>query len=226
MELAENQKESSEWKKGAYLSLGVFMLALLYAVIRYHVLRDIPLSHLPLFTMNKAIALSSIVLIGLSFSLGPLARFFPRFFARHTPLRKPLGLLGFAAAGFHSLLSLTLLSPANYPKLYEEGGRFSLIGETSLLFGALALVVFSIVAVTSIPSVAERLSPAGWKRAQRLGYLALVFTLVHVAVPSVKGWLDAASYTYGFVSISLIAVLFIILVLLLRLLAGAMTPRP
>src|SRR3989344_5151789 len=58
MELAESSKESSEWKKGAYLSLGVFMLALLYAVIRYHVLRDIPLSHLPLFTMNKAIALS------------------------------------------------------------------------------------------------------------------------------------------------------------------------
>lgn len=213
-------KEDGTWRRGAWVSLAVFLLTLIYAVIRYHVLRDLPLSRLPLFTTNKAVALSSVLLIGSSFALGPLARLAPRAFAAHVPLRKPLGLIGFGAAGLHSLLSVILLSAGNYPRLFGPDGTLSLVGETTLLAGALAFLIFSVVAITSIPSVAEKLSPAGWKRAQRLGLLALALTLVHVALPAFPGWMKASSYAYGFVSISLLASLFIVLVFLLRLFAG------
>lgn len=193
----------------------VVMLSLAYAYVRYNIVRDVPFANFPLYIANKAIAMASAILIGISFLLGPLARFSRRF-VNSLELRKGLGLWGFGMAAFHAVASLLLLSPAYYERIYGEAGKLTLQGESFLAFGILAFLVFSIVSFTSVPGVSSNLDPAKWKSIQRLGYLGYCFVLFHVAILGYGGWFKATSYTYGLASISLISVMFIVLVLLLR----------
>ncbi|MBI2048022.1 MAG: ferric reductase-like transmembrane domain-containing protein [Parcubacteria group bacterium] len=205
------------WKTTVSIFVAVFLISFVYAFIRYNILRDVSLGQIPFFITNKVLALTGTILIGFSFLLGPLTRFWPRAFERKLYLRKPLGVFGFGIAALHSFISLALLSPAYYPKFFLESGKLNFIGETSLLFGVLALFIFSVVSLTSIPAIAERLKPEQWKSIQRLGYLAYVFVLLHVVVMGFQGWFLGTSYLYGFISISLISALFIITVLIFRL---------
>ncbi|MBI2109387.1 MAG: ferric reductase-like transmembrane domain-containing protein [Parcubacteria group bacterium] len=211
------QTSPNGWKTTVIIFAVVFVISFAYAFVRYNVLRDVPLEQIPLFITNKVLALSSTILIGFSFLLGPLARFWPCTFEQKLYLRKPLGVFGFSIAALHGVISLALLSPAYYPKFFLESGKLNFTGEISALFGTLALFIFSVVSVTSIPAVASQMNPKQWKTIQRLGYLAFSFVLLHVVAMGFRGWLESTSYLYGFVSISLISALFIIAVLALRL---------
>ena len=211
------QAPSGGWKITIIVFAFIFSFFFVYAFIRYNVIRDVPFEHIPLFITNKVLAISGTILIGLSFLLGPFTRFWPQTFERTLYLRKPLGVFGFGIAALHSVISLALLSPAYYPKFFLESGKLNLTGEASLLFGILALFIFSVVALTSIPAIASQMKPEQWKSIQRLGYLAYIFVLLHVVVMGFQGWLSSNSYLYGFISISLISALFIITVLLFRL---------
>lgn len=211
------QTASGGWKTTIITFAVVFLVSFAYAFIRYNILRDVPLEQIPLFIMNKVLALSGSILIGFSFLLGPLTRFWPHTFEQKLYLRKPLGVFGFGIAALHSVISLALLSPTYYSKFFLESGKLNLIGGTSLLFGVLALFIFSIVSITSIPAVASQMKQEHWKFIQRLGYIAYGFVLLHVVVMGFRGWLEISSYLYGFISISLISALFVIAVLLFRL---------
>jgi DMSO/TMAO reductase YedYZ heme-binding membrane subunit len=206
------------WKTGSKIVLLVFLLCFSYAFLRYNIVRSVSFEQVPLYINNKAISFSATVLIGLSFLLGPLARFFPQKFVKHLPLRKPLGLFGFGMASVHAIISLVLFDKQYYPRYYSETGRLTLNGESALLFGILAFVIFFVVAVTSLPSMEERMQESQWKTIQRLGYLAYIFVFFHVAIMGHKGWFMADSWQYGMVSISLISSLFIIFVCIMRIL--------
>lgn len=205
------------WKKGINISILIFLLSLIYAVIRYNFLRDVPYSEIPLFISNKATALSSTVIIGFSFLLGPLTRMFPNIFEKNLSLRKSFGLIGFGLASIHAIISLILLSPEYYGKFYTQEGLINTTGQFSLLFGVLALAVFSIVSITSLPSIYKALGEKKWKTVQRFGYIGYFAVLLHVVVMGFKGWLNPSSYAYGFISITLVSSLFIIFVLLMRI---------
>ncbi|MBI4035421.1 hypothetical protein HY383_00585, partial [Candidatus Daviesbacteria bacterium] len=97
------------------------------------------------------------------------------------------------------------------------GGKFNLVGESSMLFGILAFLIFAGISITSIPPVEEKMHPSEWKTVQRFGYLAYVFVLAHVAIMGYGGWFRPDSWRYGLASISLISALFIIFVLLMRI---------
>lgn len=203
-------------QRAIIIFLIIFGLSFLYAIIRYNLVRSVPLDNVPLFIANKAIALSATILIGFSFLLGPLARFWPNQFVPHLPLRKHLGVFGFALAALHAVMSLILLTPAYYPRFFSENGQLNFIGETSMLFGILAFLVFAGITVTSLPPMERYMNPAQWKFIQRLGYLAYVFVLLHVAIMGFRGWFRPESWQYGLASISLISALFIIFVLIMR----------
>lgn len=203
--------------KIARIVIIVAVLSLLYAYMRYNVVRDVPLTNFPLYIANKSIAMAATILIGISFLLGPLARF-SKVFVRSLELRKGLGLWGFGMAAFHAVASLLLLSPAYYARIYGEAGKLTLQGESFLAFGILAFLVFSIVSFTSVPGVSSNIDLTKWKSIQRLGYLGYSFVLFHVAILGYSGWFKADSYRYGLASISLVSAMFIVLVLLLRIL--------
>lgn len=213
-----NDAKSVGWKKVSTVVLVVFGICLTYAFIRYNIVRNVPFDNFPLFITNKAAALSATILIGISFLLGPLARFWPNQFSPHLYLRKHFGVIGFAMAALHAIMSLVLLNPANYPRFYLQNGKFNLIGESSMLFGILSFLIFSAISVTSLPPIEKHMHPNQWKLVQRFGYLAYIFVLLHVTIMGFQGWFRIDSWQYGMASISLISALFIIFVLLMRVL--------
>lgn len=210
------QGKSVGLRQTTVIFLLVFGLSFLYAFVRYNLVRSVPFDNIPLFIANKAVALSATILIGLSFLLGPLARFWPNQFAPHLYLRKHLGVLGFGVAALHSLTSLVLLNSAYYPKFFSASGRMNLMGETSMLFGILAFLVFAVISITSLPPIEKHMHQDQWKFVQRLGYLAYIFVLLHVAVMGFQGWFKPESWQFGLASISLISAMFIIFVLAMR----------
>jgi DMSO/TMAO reductase YedYZ heme-binding membrane subunit len=207
-------------KKTWIIVLIIFGLSLSYAIIRYNIVRSVPFDNLPLYIANKAVVLSATILIGLSFLLGPLARFFKQFIP-HLYLRKHLGVIGFGMAALHAVMSFILLTPAYYPRFFSEGGKLTFIGELSMLFGILAFLIFAAISITSLPSVDEKMHPNQWKFIQRIGYLAYLLVLLHVGIMGYRGWFMADSYRFGLISISLVSSLFIIFVLIMRILVIA-----
>jgi DMSO/TMAO reductase YedYZ heme-binding membrane subunit len=220
-----NESKSVGWRQTATVVFVIVGLCIAYAFIRYNIVRNVPLDNLPLFILNKSISMAATILIGLSFLLGPLAQFFPKIFIPHLYLRKHLGVIGFGVAAMHAIMSLVLLNPAYYSKLYAESGKFNLIGESSMLFGILAFLIFSAISITSLPPIEKHMHQGQWKLVQRFGYLAYVFVLLHVTIMGFSGWFKPDSWQYGLASISLISALFIILVLLMRFLVIGFSKR-
>lgn len=206
-------------KKPSFVSLIIFLAILAYAVIRYNVIKGTPWAEVPLFISNKAISLSAIVFIAISYALGSLVRFWPQTFTPILGSRKFFGLLGFGLAAIHGLISLLIFTPAYYPKFFLASGKLNLIGELSMLFGVLAFFVFALVALTSIPTIANSMDPKNWLRAQRIGYLGLSLVFFHVLVMGLRGWLKPADWPGGLLPISLVAAIVIALALLLKITA-------
>ena len=195
----------------------IFVVAFAYAILRYNILKGIAWEHLPLFISNKAISLSAVMFIALSYLLGPLARFWTKAIVPLLGLRQFFGLLGFGLAAMHGLVSLLLFTPANYPKFFLLDGTLNLIGELSMMFGILAFFIFAAVALTSIPHVAQSMSAKHWQVVQRLGYFGLVLVLFHVLVMGYEGWMQPSSWPGGMLPVSLVAAIIIAFALLLRI---------
>lgn len=209
-------EQTTTSKKALTTTIIVVLLALGYAVLRYNIARHVPYSHLPLYIANKSLALSATLLIGFSFLLGPLAHFWPKKFVQKLDLRKYFGTYGFALAALHAVMSLVLLSAKYYPRLFAADGKMNAMGESTMLFGIVAFVVFFAVSLASLPSVAQSMQPGEWQRTQRLGYLAYFLVLLHVALMGWSGWWKLDSWKFGLVSISLISSLFIVFVFIMR----------
>ncbi len=107
------------------MAIFCLILAAAYAMARYQVFGGVPWSRLPLYTLNKAVALSAAVL-----------------FARGAG-RPALWL-----ATLHALMSLALLAPSYYPEIYLDGA-LDLTGELAMLAGCLAFALCLVPALTA-----------------------------------------------------------------------------
>jgi DMSO/TMAO reductase YedYZ heme-binding membrane subunit len=195
----------------------IFIVAFAYAILRYNILKGVAWEHLPLLISNKAISLSAVMFIALSYLLGPLARFWPKTIVPLLGLRQFFGLLGFGLAAIHGFASLLLFTPVNYPKFFSPDGTLNLIGELSMMFGILAFFIFAAVALTSILGVFGSMSSQHWQPVQRLGYFGLVLVLFHVLVMGYEGWMKPSSWPGGMLPISLMAAIVIAFALLMRI---------
>ncbi len=204
-------------RPAVFIFVIVLFVLFVYAIIRYNVLKGVELAHLPLYISNKAIAVAAVVLMGISYLLGPLARIWPQRFGSKMHLRKHLGLLGFGLAALHGVISFLLFNSAYYPKFFTEGGKLNLDGELSMLFGVLAFFIFSLVAITSLPAVERSMSRGQWQSFQRSGYLALLLVLLHVLVMGWQGWLKPGDWPGGLLPMSLISFTVLAFVLLMRI---------
>lgn len=197
-------------------TLTVLIASFTYAIIRYHILKGVSWVDFPLFISNKAIALSAVSFIALSYTLGSLAKFWPMRFETMLTFRKYFGLLGFGLASVHTMMSLLLFSPAYYPKFFTEVGKLSLVGELSMLFGVLSFFLFTIIAIISIPSVSETMDKSQWLKMQRMGYTGCFLVLLHVAIMGIEGWTNPTGWPGGLMPISLVATIIILTVFLLK----------
>lgn len=204
-------------KKHTVASIIILIIIFSYAIVRYHIVRTTPWENFPLYISNKAISLASLVFISISYMLGSFARFIPKIFVQTLPSRKFFGLLGFGLGAMHALISAIIISPAYYARFFAQSGKLTLNGEMILAFGVLAFFTFLIVAITSLPSVAEKLDNKEWLAMQRLGYLGLVFLLLHVFILGRSGWFRPDAWQAGMMPISLLAAIVVTFTLVLKI---------
>ena len=177
-----------------------------------------------LFILNKTIAGTAVFLIGMSFAIGPLCRFWPGFWVQRLHWKKYFGVFGFMTAALHSFLSFVMLSPAYYPRMFTEAGKLTPDGELSMLFAIVSFLIFAVVSITSLPEVERSLDSRQWKFIQRTGYAAYILVLLHLVILKWRGWLEPSNWLNGLPPGSLIAFVFIMLVFLLRIAVMLMPP--
>jgi DMSO/TMAO reductase YedYZ heme-binding membrane subunit len=169
-----------------------------------------------LYIANKAIASSAVILIGMSFLISSLERFWPDTWARKCYMQKYFGIVGFGVAVLHVIITFILLSPEQYSKIYTDAGTLNLIGQWSLLLGTLALFIFAVVAIASLPSVARSMSKRKWKIIEKLGYLALLFISIHLFLLKWNGWINLDNWLNGLPPGSLVPFVFIVIVFVMK----------
>jgi len=181
-----------------------FLCAAIYTAVRYILFGDVEVTHLPAFLMNKSVAMTAVIFLcfaGLAHRRGDsdgVARW---------------GTAAWCAALLHTLLSLSLLGDAYYPKLFGEE-LMNLSGELTVLFGALAMCCFWLLARLH----RER------SHLRAMQVLACVCVAAHLVGMGILGWLNVGGWHSGLPPISLISFLFAVLALVLFLGEGRKEP--
>jgi len=187
--------------------LGVFLVCLVYAIVRYNVFKGVEWIHLPLYVVNKAFAWGGLALIACSYLTGKWINAYPDDVQKRRALAKFLGLSGLYLIGMHLISSLAMLTPEYYAKFFTDGGKMNLTGEFVILFGVLGIGFLMFPAITTLPLMYEALGGERWQRAQRMGYWTLGMAALHTATMGWKGWIDVATWPGGMPPITLLGFL-------------------
>ena len=175
----------------------VFVTVLAYAIVRYVIVGPVAPSQVPVFIVNKALAVTSIVLVALALAIGPLVRM-RVVDAGWMTARKAFGVHGFAMAALHTLLTVATLD--------DTSGLLTFEGGLVVLGGVLAIALLVVPAVTSASIIRKSMSADAWQRAQRLGFAALAIGFLHVAVLGWRSWLVPQTWPGGLPPLTSIAV--------------------
>ncbi len=170
------------------ITLATLAAAFAYAVVRYVVVGTVPPAQLPVFVLNKAIAVAALALVAMALAIGPLLRLGigdRRWLAR----RKSLGVHGFVLGAVHSVLTIAVLSPRTYAKLHDAAGALTFEGGLALLAGVAAFAALVGPAMTSATVVRRTMAADAWRRTQRTAVIALGVGLAHVVVLGWRTWL-------------------------------------
>jgi hypothetical protein len=171
-----------------------------YAVLRYHdaffgVHRA---DQLPLYIFNKAVSFAALAMIALAVGARLVARLSGGRLGWFKHERRSIGFIGFGFAAVHAGMSLAMLSPSYYGKLYLESGKMNLWGELSMLAGVagIALLVWQ----AKLPQANEG---DGRRSLRWLGLGVLGLTAAHVGAMGWPGWLEPATWPGGLPPITL-----------------------
>lgn len=145
--------------------------ATIYATVRYHVFTDLPWSDWPIYTLNKAFGLSALLLLVLAVARRRLRPGLPI---------GPTMLASGVLFGIHVLVSLALLSPAYYPKLFAAGKLTALAG--------IAIVLGAAATAALLAGVKPRPGLTADESARGLASLAFAVG-AHGALPGLASWL-------------------------------------
>lgn len=172
---------------------------------------------LPLAYLNKPVCLTAITLLALSYLPGCLAAFlqiingtkykrFPNWFDRWLKARKMIGLYALFFSAWHVAISGIYMSPSYLRSWFEStkihlpentsdyvldfSVRMNLKGEGTISVGILALLLMSILGLSSLPSVGAILNWREWRFVQsHLGYVTLFLVTAHVVIFALPGWM-------------------------------------
>lgn len=196
----------------------MLVLTAAYAITRYVVFGPWPAAHIPLYVMNKAFSWTAIMLLALALGLGPAARLWPARLGAHLWRRRYWGLVGFALATLHIVVSLSILNYGYYRLMFRQAFEFTALAELAMLAGALAWFALLAPVAASLPGVRVSMSARYWQALQRFGLLALTLAGVHL-VYGVPGWFAPALWHGGLPPITLWSAGAVVIVLALRVLA-------
>ena len=197
--------------KSIYKNVGIVLaVSLLYAVLRYNIIKGVEWRHLPLYVFNKALALSAVTLMVMSVIKGRKASADERY----KILAMRYGWIGFQFIILHVIMSLALLKQSYYAKFFQSG-TLTFGAELSLLLGITAFVLLLIYSINAAlqrwgvepfhPGVSNNL----------LRTTALILIAGHLAVMGFKGWFDTAAWPGGLPPITLLGFIIVLLVILI-----------
>jgi DMSO/TMAO reductase YedYZ heme-binding membrane subunit len=157
-------------KSWEWVTSFVICLALFVFMLEYHRWRAKPYS---LFTVNKALAIASVVSIAFALSLGPIYRLIAKF-PSVLRMRRPLGITGVAMAVLHVLLTLCFIPKFNFNYYKAHSGE--------VIVGMVAFVGFLVLMTTSFRWAIKGLGRMKWKIIQKFGYAFLALVLLHAII--------------------------------------------
>ena len=194
-----------EWRNAVKITLAVLAFELFYYYLRLFGAEkkaEKDKNKLPLYHGNRIVCWMAIWLLALVYLPGCVAGFlqlyngtkykpFPNWLDQWMKSRKQLGLIALFFAGIHACMSVILLGgeyifrmskhvpiPGTNLELFRE---FKWNVEPSLLFATLSMAFFTVLGITSLPTVNARMTWREWDFIQsRIGYLTMLFATAHV----------------------------------------------
>lgn len=167
--------------------------------------------------INKSLASTSLLLLGIVLLLGPLSRLYGRF-DKWINYRKELGILAFFLGAVHVYLSMFPLARRGPFGLYQSRPIIA-------FSGLLGLLIMAALFVVSFEKIKSKIDIAKWWRSQYIGVrVAAMAVLLHMTLFKYSEWLkwlggeiDRKLAQPGWPPASLLAAVFSGFVLLVRL---------
>ncbi len=197
---AEQQKNAA----GA-LIFTILTVAILYAVLRYHLAGPVPWKDFPFYILNKGFSLAAFLLLACNFGLGPLNTIGVPVPGSWLAARKALGMTGFLLVLIHALMSFLLFTPAVYSSFFAADGTLTLPGGLSMLAGVLAFVVLWAYNLSFQTFLREDQAFIAFITSRRFLLVAFVFGGAHLLFMGYEGWMNPAGWHGGLPPISLVA---------------------
>jgi len=157
--------------KALKLPIIILLLGTIYAIVRYNVFADVSLEHLPLYVLNKGISLGGLVFLVMS------------RFHKDPQIRRYRGLAGFFLTALHVFISMQILHPGYFAKLFLRSGSMNWRGELSILAGILGFAMLCIL-YHAAANRSSRPMP------RFILKLALLMVTLHAGVIGYNHWLQ------------------------------------
>ena len=196
-----------EKKKNAAAPLitGVLILAISYAVLRYHVAGPVPWKDFPFFILNMGISLAALALIACNFGFGPLRNLGVPVPDSWLAARKAVGMTGFLLVLIHALMSFLLFKPAVYANFFAADGTLTLLAGLSMLAGVLAFVVLWAYNLSFQTFLREDRVFISFITSRRFLLVAFMLGGAHLLFMGYEGWMKPGGWHGGLPPISLVA---------------------
>jgi DMSO/TMAO reductase YedYZ heme-binding membrane subunit len=184
------------------------ILSLGYAILRYHIVGDVPWKDFPFLILNKGISLAAFILLTFNFAIGPLKNLGIKVSEGWLNSRQVLGMTGFLFVLIHTLMSFMIFKPGIFGKFFEENGSLTLFAGLSMLGGIISFVVLWAYNLAFKTTLKEDQKFIGFITSRKFLLIAMLFSLMHLFFMGVNGWMNPAGWNGGLPPISLIAFVF------------------
>ena len=183
-------------------------LAVGYAVLRYHIVGDVPWKDFSLFILNKGLCLGAFILLTYNFGLGPAKNLGLPVPQTWLSARKAFGMTGFLLILIHVFISFMLFSPAFFAKFFLPDGTLTGVAGVSMLAGVLGFVFLWAYNLSFQTNLREDKAFIGFITSRRFLMWALLLGGLHLAFMGYSGWLNPGGWHGGLPPISLVAFVF------------------
>lgn len=187
-----------------------FIIAMGYAILRYHIMGPVPWKDLPFFILNKGLSLSAFILLAFNFTLGPLKNLgapVPNSWLRS---RRFVGIMGFLQVFAHMIMSFMLFKPAIYGQFFQENGSLTLIAGISMLTGVLAFIFLWLYNISFNSEFRKDKDLINFITSRKVLLVAMLLGGVHLFVMGYSGWMNPGGWHGGLPPISLVAFSFFV----------------
>jgi DMSO/TMAO reductase YedYZ heme-binding membrane subunit len=126
--------------------------------------------------LNRVFALSGLLIVGITFLIGPLAKY-SKSINRLKVHRRYLGVAGFVVLLMHAALSFWLFYSLDLGLMFSPANPIL----AAAVSGTMAFLIFLAMSLTST-TAAMRMMGRNWKLLQNTGYLAMALSMTHFAL--------------------------------------------